>query len=340
MSGPSVPGAAGPRVSVLVVVSERPAALDRLYHAYANALRRDGWSFEFIFVLTSSSAGLARPVRELRATGEPVRVLEVAQNQGEATLLRLAASRARGDILLSVPAYWRVAPGSVPALLSAVEDGADMVVARRWPRADSWVNRLQNRVFHRLLRSLTGSQLRDLACGVRAFRPYILDEVPLYGDFNRFFPLLAQRAGFRVEELPLPQHGGDVSPRVYSPGIYLRRVLDLLGMFFLLRFIHKPLRFFGILGSLLAMAGTLVLLVMAVQRLGGQGVADRPLLLLGVLLLALGVQAVALGLIGEIIVFLSAHDTPSYRLARDTEPPDEEAATGDVEAARFRTAPH
>jgi hypothetical protein len=321
------------RVSVLVAVSERPVPLDRLYQEYATALREAGWTFEFIVALASCHATQAAPLRTLRAAGEPVRVLEVAQNQGEATLLRLAASRARGDILLAIPAYWRVQPESVPALLSALENGGDMVVARRWPRVDSWVNQLQNRVFHSLLRSLTGSHLHDLACGVRAFRPYVLDEVPLYGDFNRFFPLLAHRAGFRVDELPLPQHGNDASPRVYSPGIYLRRFLDLLGMFFLLRFLHKPLRFFGMIGNLLAMVGAAILAVMAVQRLGGQGIADRPLLLLGVLLLALGVQAVALGLIGEIIVFLSAHDTPSYRLAGDQEPGPEETTTANVEAS-------
>jgi hypothetical protein len=328
-----------PMVSVLVVVSERPVPLDRLYHAHASALRRDGWTFEFIFALTSWSAGLAEPVRELRAAGEPVRVLEVAQNQGEATLLRLAASRAQGDILLSIPAFWRVEPQSIPSLLRAVEGGADMAVARRWPRADSWVNRLQNRGFHRLLRSLTGSDLHDLACGVRAFRPAVLDEVPLYGDFNRFFPLLTQRAGFRVEEEPLPQHPDDVSPRVYSPGIYVRRVLDLLGVVFLLRFTHKPLRFFGLVGTTLSAAGAVILLVLAVQRVGGQGIADRPLLLLGVLLLALGVQAVALGLIGEIIVFLSAHDTPSYRIARDSEPAPGVEARQESEPSELKAAP-
>jgi glycosyltransferase involved in cell wall biosynthesis len=333
----STPGR--PMVSVLVVVSERPVLLDRLYQAHASALRGDGRTFEFIFALASSSAGCAEPLRELRAAGEPVRVLEVAQNQGEATLLRLAASKARGDILLSIPAYWRVEPESIPTLLRAVEAGADMVVARRWPRADSWVNRLQNRVFHRLLRSLTGSRLHDLACGVRAFRPAVLDGVHLYGDLNRFFPLLAQRAGFRVEEAPLPHHPHDVSPRVYSPGIYVRRVLDLLGVFFLLRFTHKPLRFFGIVGTTLSAAGAVILLVLAVQRVSGQGIADRPLLLLGVLLLALGVQAVALGLIGEIIVFLSAHDTPSYRIVRDSEPAPAAGTRRESEPPELEGAP-
>ena len=104
--------------------------------------------------------------------------------------------------------------------------------------------------------------------------------------------------------------------RLYSPGIYLRRLLDVLGLFFLLRFTEKPLRFFGLLGSALSVAGGAILLVVLVQRLGGQSLADRPLLLLGVLLAVLGVQAIALGLIGEIIVHLHATRRPSYRVSR------------------------
>jgi hypothetical protein len=319
-------------VSALVVVSERPVALERLYEVYAAALRAAGWSFEFIFVMDAHATAPTKPLMALQSAGEPVRVLETSQTVGEATLLRLAASRATGGILLSLPAYWRVRPESIADLLVAVESGADMVVARRWPRTDSWVNRLQNRVFHQLTRSLGGNRLHDLACGVRAFRPQLLGDVPLYGDFHRFFPLLADRAGYRVEELPIPQHPDDVSPRVYSPVIYLRRILDLLGMFFLLRFTYKPLRFFGVFGSSLSFVGAVILLVVAIQRLGGQGIADRPIMLLGVLLLALGVQALALGLIGEIIVFLSSHEHPPYRIARDTA-----AEVGKTTADRIET---
>jgi hypothetical protein len=309
-----------PRVSVVVVVSERPVALQSLYEAYAAALRAAGWTHEFIFVMESGAPNRTRPLLELRAAGEPVRVVEVAQPVGEAMLLRLGAARAQAEILLSVPAYWRVDPAAAPRLLDTVEAGADMAVARRWPRADSWVNRFQNRVFHGLIRRVSSSELNDLACGVRAFRATVLNEVPLYGDFYRFFPLLAHRVGFQVQEVPLPQHPDDVTPRVYAPGIYLRRSLDLLGMFFLLRFTNKPLRFFGLVGSALSLAGFVVLLVLAIQRIEGQGLADRPMLLLGVLLLALGVQAVALGLIGEIIVFLSSPENPPYRIAREIEP--------------------
>jgi hypothetical protein len=164
-----------------------------------------------------------------------------------------------------------------------------------------------------------GQKIHDVASGVRAMRPEVLERVPLYGDFARFLPLFAVRDGFSVVEVPVPQHERDVRARLYRPGTYLRRLVDLLGLFFLLRFTEKPLRFFGMLGSLLSLAGGLILAVLSLQRLAGQGIADRPLLLLGVLLVVLGVQAIALGLIGEIIVHLGAAQRPTYRVLGEEE---------------------
>jgi hypothetical protein len=147
----------------------------------------------------------------------------------------------------------------------------------------------------------------------------VFDEIALYGDFFRFLPLLVMSAGFRVVEVNAPQHSADRSTRVYRPGIYLRRIIDVFGLFFLLRFTEKPLRFFGLVGSLAGLAGALIVVVLGVQRLGGQGIADRPLLLLGVLLLVLGIQAIALGLVGEIIVHLHASHRRPYRVKGDRE---------------------
>lgn len=156
--------------------------------------------------------------------------------------------------------------------------------------------------------------VHDVACGVQAMRREVFESVPLYGDFYRFFPLLAMNEGFGVSEVNAAQHPHDCQTRIYSPGVYVRRVIDLLGVVFLLRFTNKPLRFFGLFGSLAALSGGLILAVLAVQRIGGEGIADRPVLLLGVLLVVVGIQAVSLGLIGEIIVHLNVPRSMTYRL--------------------------
>jgi hypothetical protein len=320
MLGPETAGTAEElAVSVIVPIAERPEDLVELYHEYSATLAQSGRSFEFIFVAEPWCSGMTKPLLELSSQEHPIRVLQMGQTMGEASLLRLAASHCAAPVVVTLPAYRRVEASALPDLIQAVNEGADVVNARRWPRRDAWLNRLQGRVFHMMLGGITNQRIHDVASGVRAMRREVLQQLPLYGDFFRFLPLLAAREGYEVRELAVPQHERDRSARVYGPGVYLRRIIDLLGLFFLLRFTEKPLRFFGLLGSTVAFIGGSVLAVLLVQRLQGQGIADRPLLLLGVLLVVLGIQAIALGLVGEIIVHLHASGRRSYRLADDHE---------------------
>jgi hypothetical protein len=165
-----------------------------------------------------------------------------------------------------------------------------------------------------MLGSVTERRFHDIACGVRVMRRSVAETLPLYGDLHRFIPALALREGHRVEEVPVPQHPNDAAMRVYGPGVYLRRLLDVAAFFFLAKFTEKPLRFFGLVGSVFFGLGALTGLVLLVERVAGQGIANRPLLLLAVLLLALGVQFMGLGLVGEIIVHLRSPHRRAYRV--------------------------
>jgi hypothetical protein len=303
-------------VSVIIVLSEQPEPLVELYQEYAAALRSWGRTVEFIFVAHRDQHRHVAPLTELAAAGEPVQVLEAAQNVGETTLLRAAAGHCRGDIVITLPPYRRVEAAALLPLLERVEAGTQLVVAARTAQDDALTNRIQRRLVHGLIHSVVGGDFHDLGCGVRVMRAEVLREVPLYGESLRFLPLLAQREGFRTEEMPVPQHPRDKRRRIHPPGTYLRRLMDLAAVFFLIRFREKPLRFFGLIGSLMAAAGGLILAVMVVQKLMGDGMADRPLLVVAVLFLVIGVQSIALGLVGEIIVHAGARASPTYRLFR------------------------
>lgn len=312
--GPPRRESAGVPVSVIVPVTERPRDLAWMYRAYSAEFAAEGRNFEFVFAVEPWARKMTDPLRPLIAKGEPIRILKVGQTVGESALLAAACSTCSSPILVTLPPYPRVQPGSLTVLVKEVEGGADLVTAVRISRTASLVNRIQNRAFHAILGRAAGGNFRDIASSVRAMTSTVMQEVPLYGDFFRFLPILARREGFDVVEREVPQHPDDEKPRVYSPGVYLRRMIDVLGLFFLVRFTHKPLRFFGLVGSFFAFVGAAILTVLLVQRIGGRGIADRPMLLLGALLLVLGIQAIAMGLIGEIIVHLSASKRRVYRV--------------------------
>jgi hypothetical protein len=299
----------------VVVVSERTEPFAEFYREYAEPLRAAGIPFEFIVVVPANRRRLLDPLIPLREEGEPIVLFEAARFVGEAALLRSVLQHARGEVVVVLAAYRRVAASAIPELLRAIDAGADLVVAQRSATGEALANRVQRRMVHAIIRALVGGSFRDLGSGVRAYRREVLNELPLYGEFSRFLPLFAIREGFRVQEIEVAQHPADQKTRIYSPGIYLRRLLDLLTVSFLIRFREKPIRFFGLLGGGVSLSGLVILAILGAQRLGGQPLADRPMLLVGVLLFVLGVQGLALGLIGEIIVHAGAKRRTVYRLS-------------------------
>jgi hypothetical protein len=305
---------AGTLISVLVPVWQQPEPLVPLYYEYAAPLKERGWVFEFIFICEPGFDIEIAQLLEQNRKGEPIRILQVAQLIDESSLFNAAVAHARGEIVITLPAYRRIEADHLPRLVDRVLEGVDLVVARRWPRKDAWINKLQNRVLHRVIRWTMGGNLRDVACGVRAMRTEVLFHTPVYGDSFRFFALLVERGGYTMEELDTPQHERDRRARIYRPGLYLRRIVDLLGIFVILRFTARPLRFFGPLGATMMLGGGIALGVAAVLGLGPIGSVGRVILLTGIFLLVLGIQTMAIGLIGEMMVFLQAPTQSRYRI--------------------------
>ncbi len=301
-------------VSVIIPVSERFDDVPALYHDYKNALQASGYSYEFVYVLDGEFPDVLAALKTLRDQGEQITIIQLAKWFGEATALTAGFEHSSGEMILTLPAYYQVEPGEIPKVLEGLKTH-DMVVARRWPRIDSSINQIQAKLFHWAL-GFTGCNFRDLGCAVRAFKRQVIDEVTVYGDQHRFLPVLADRRGFRIIEIDTQQSSKDVQRRIYKPGVYLRRMLDFITVFFLVKFTKKPLRFFGLIGTGTLVVGGIMLLVLVIERLFfGVPLADRPALLLSSLLVVLGVQIFAIGLIGELIIFTHAKDLKEYTIA-------------------------
>ena len=303
-------------VAVIVPVSERYDEVHELYDAYKKALQSSGFNYEFTYVLDGDFPDVLGKLKKLQADGEPLRILRLGRWFGEATALTAGFENSRGNMILTLPAYYQVEPPELSKLLKEMHNH-DMVIGRRFPRTDSRLNRLQTRLFNGMLNFITGTSFHDLGCGVRAFKRQITEEIPVYGDQHRFLPVLAGRQGYRVKEIDLAQSPRDKFTRIYQPGVYPRRLLDMLTVFFLVKFTKKPLRFFGLIGIATFSVGALIVLYLIADRLFfGSALADRPALLLSSLLVVLGVQIFALGLVGEIIIFTHAKDMKEYTIDR------------------------
>jgi hypothetical protein len=299
-------------ISVIIPISERHDDIGEMHREYREALLLAGTPFEMIYVVDGGFGKAYLELKAMKERGEKLTVIKHSRPFGEAIAITSGFLQSAGGIIMTLPAYHQVDAADLPKMIGSMGD-QDMVVVRRWPRSDSKWNQLQTRFYHNLVRWMTGNVCNDIGCSVRLFRRKILEEIHIYGDLHRFLPILSHKLGFRIREIDLKQSPKEKQVRTYPFGIYVRRMIDLLTVFFLIKFSKKPLRFFGLTGSIVLVVGLLVTSYLVISRvLFGVALSDRPLFLIGILFLVLGLQIFAIGLIGELIIFTHAKDMKEY----------------------------
>jgi glycosyltransferase involved in cell wall biosynthesis len=286
-------------ISAVVPVSYKFEPSGSLASEYLSALNSINRNFELIYVIDERETDQKRQLMEIAKKDGRVRILQMARNFGTAAFLSAGFEKSNGEIILTLPAYYKILAIGVRSL----------------SRPLSGLAKMRREVFNWVTQKVAGYRFRDLSCGLRALRRQVADEVPLYGAQDTFFPLLAAEKGFRVSEVEVEE--SDKSPQndSHGPGMYLRRAVDVLTLLFIVRFTKKPLRFFGVVGVLVLVVGIVLLSFVIYQRLFmGISLADRPALLLGSLLVVLGLQILAIGLLGELIIFSHADDVKEYHV--------------------------
>jgi len=290
-----------PEITVIIPVRTEDARVNEIVSAIGDELDRLERPWECILVFDGVRGDAWKTGLALQeSTHNQVRTIGLNKAFGESVCLSSAFEHAVGDCILTAPQYVQIDPREIERLLAAYDGGADFVTPWRYPRIDSWLNRVQSAGFNWVMRRIVGTKFHDLNCTWRVMRRAVLEDLTIYGDMYRYLPAIAFRQGFHVEEVKV-RHLAELGGRgLYGPGVYVRRLLDILGVMFLTKFTHKPLRFFGSLGGLLALTGAIVSTVSFVQRLMNSniGLFERPMFLLGVVVFVLGVQIVGFGLVG------------------------------------------
>src|SRR5439155_17033857 len=230
-----------------------------------------------------------------------LRVVRLRRNFGKAAALAAGIEVAAGEVVVTMDADLQDDPAEIPNLVAKLDDGFDVVSGWKCDRHDPFVRRFVSRIYNTATRVATGVKLHDMNCGLKAYRAEVFEHVRLYGDRHRSVPVLPHHLGFSVTELPV-NHRPRVNGRSrFGIERYLRSPFDLLTIVFMGRYRYRPLHLFGGVGLGSSLAGFAILLYLAVVKIGGAGIGERPLLLLGILLVVVGVQFLSLGLIGEML---------------------------------------
>ena len=288
-------------VSVVIPVYNERESVRPLSAELLTVLRSLGRRIEILFVDDGSTDGTSDILADLAGEEPEIAVVRLRRNFGKAAALMAGFREARGDAIVTIDGDLQDDPAEIPRLLAELEGGADLVSGWKRDRQDSWSKRAASRVFNGVTAKMSGLGLHDLNCGFKAYRAEVVRTLALTGDQYRYIPVLAADEGFRVSEIPVNHRPRRYGSSKYGFERYLRGFLDLLTILFVGRFRQRPMHLFGGLGMLFMAVGIVICAYLAVLRLMGEGIGTRPLLLLGVLLIVVGVQLFTIGLVSEMI---------------------------------------
>lgn len=279
-----------------------------------NYLVELGIDHELVLAINGQKHFAHQCLQNLPADLPPLKILELARKVSSGICLKTVLGDCLGETLIVCGPYRQISEEGLRALLDTVAEGkADLALPWRQQRVDSVINQWQSRAFNWLVRRMTGANYHDLSSTMRVVRRKVLEETPLYGDLYRYLPLLAKQRGFRVQELPIRHF--EERGKVGYLGLreYVSRLVDLLAMHFTFGFSRKPLRYFGLRGFLLSLAGLGFMAWVLIMRVAGVGVlGNSPLFMVALVLTVTGGSLWGIGLLGEIITFALGRKRKDY----------------------------
>jgi glycosyltransferase involved in cell wall biosynthesis len=290
-------------VSVVVPLYNEEDNVQALHEKLKGVLDIMGSECEIIYVDDGSTDGTLSLLEDIQGKDPVVVVLSLRRNFGQTAAFAAGFDFARGDVVVTMDGDLQNDPNDIPKLLELIRDN-DLVSGWRKKRKDPFFSRrLPSMAANWLISKVTGVQLHDYGCSLKAYRRDVIKNLKLYGEMHRFIPAVASWYGVRVAEVETAHHPRLRGKSKYGIARTLKVVLDLITVKFLQSFSTKPLQFFGTIGMGCGFLGFILLLYLSIEKLAlGNPIGGRPLLLLGALLLIVGVQFIGMGLLGEMIV--------------------------------------
>lgn len=311
-----------PDVSVVVPLYDEEESLPTLAIQIREACEEDDIAFDVWFVDDGSRDDSWEVIEALHREDPRFAGIRFRRNYGKSAALALGFEHARGRYVVTIDADLQDDPAEIPSLIAKLEEGCDLVSGWKKTRRDPLSKRVPSKFFNAVTRSISGIPLHDFNCGLKAYRREVVKSVHVYGELHRYIPLLAKWEGFdRISEVVVKHRPRQYGRSKFGLDRFIKGFLDLISVVFLTRFAARPMHFFGSFGTLAFLAGLVMSLWISIDKIAyGNPIGDRPLLLLGVLMIIVGVQMFTTGLLGEMMIKREIELTSSYHVTDTLRP--------------------
>ncbi len=307
---------ASPQVSVIVLVYNEIDSVEPLHRELMGVLEGMGRTFEVLYVDDGSRDGSTERLASLAARDSRVRVVSFRRNFGQTAAVQAGIDHSRGEVLVFLDGDMQNDPHDIPHLLGKIDEGYDVVSGWRRDRKDDATRVLPSRIANWLIARVTGVQLSDFGCTLKAYRREVIEDVRLYGEMHRFIPVFAAAVGARITELPVNHRPRTYGKSKYSLSRTSRVALDLITVKLLGSYSTKPMYFFGFAAFGLWALALVLAAIVIIQKLVPPHVFahNNPLLLLSVVIFIVGVQFILMGLLAELVIrtYHESQSKPTY----------------------------
>lgn len=290
-------------ISVVVPLYNEEENVRELVKRVAVTMRASKKSWELVTVDDGSRDATAIIVAELAKDYPELHPVYFARNYGQTAAMQAGFDHATGDVIVTMDGDLQNDPADIPRLIAHLEEtGADIVSGWRKNRQDHAIKRnLPSKIANNMIAKITGVHLHDYGCSLKAYRREVLEDLRIYGELHRFIPAIAAQYGAKVTELEVSHKAREFGVSKYGIDRTIRVALDIIQVYFFQKFLHRPMHFFGYVGLVLMVPGSLMMAWLLLLKVFGFDIGGRPMLMGATLLILLGVQLLGMGLLGEML---------------------------------------
>jgi glycosyltransferase involved in cell wall biosynthesis len=292
------------KISFVIPTFNENSSLGELFEAICVQMETITNDFEIVFVDDGSSDTSFEIMQQLARNDQRIKIIKLRRNFGKSIALNEGFRLAEGDVIFTMDADLQDDPKEIPRFLAKLEEGYDLISGWKKKRKDPVLSKnLPSKLFNFMINLFSGLKLHDHNCGFKAYRKPVIKELSLYGDLHRYIPAVAHSAGWKVSEISVAHHERTFGKSKYGFERFSHGLFDFITVVFITRYLKRPMHFFGLFGLSFSLVGFGILSYLSFLWFMGDSIGERPLLMLGVLLLLIGGQIISTGLIAEMITY-------------------------------------